>query len=170
MRTIRIATAPKADLLAAARDVLNLDVGDDATNDQLRAAIMAAHTESTIQIPGDDPQGVPLGGPAMPAVEGGKTVSFSGKTATTDAKGRVWVILEARESDVLPYYEVGVNGRTILIPLGKESPIPVSYFEVLCNSIRRIPIVKDGYQITGWREVMERNFQILPPRNEMAAA
>lgn len=58
---------------------------------------------------------------------------------------------------------LAVNGRGILVPRGKESPVRKPYVEVLKNATRRIPIMGEDSSITGWREVPQYPYQILGP-------
>lgn len=170
MKIIEIAKAGKADLMTAALDVLNIDVPANASVSELRAAIMAVHSGPTISLPDAESPVAEL--PARDVEvkrKPGSLVTFGTKTARLDAKGRVWVMVDATDNDVVPYKEVAVNGENMLIPIGKPVSIPVRYFEAMCNAIVRTPIVTRENEITGWREIPAFPFSVLSPQDDVAA-
>jgi len=166
MRTITLSKATVAELQSAARDVLNVVYHDNATAAELRALIAQVHSTPTIDIPeapGSHPAAV--GGPTLAA---SGAVEFNGVRAQTDARGRVWISIPADEDSHNEPVALGVQGRIMLVPRGEVVPISLPYFEVLCNAIRRVPIVDRNFQITGWREVKAYAFSVYPPQQAAA--
>lgn len=179
---IRVKDATIEQLLVIARDVLNLDVealGPEPSTESLRSMVQAVHAGVTIEIPAQHarparPRGRPKAAESAKEKAGDsghpRTVQFNGRTAMTTEDGRVCVLLQESEDDVVPYHEVSVNGRVMLVPKGRPVLIPLAYYEVLCNAIRRMPIVNRKGEIERWRDIAAVQFSEMDPASAQVMA
>lgn len=127
-KKIPIDEATEDQLRNFGRDTLGLTLPPNCKPETLRSKIAAAWDKDFISLPVDTPdnQAVPAGSAPLPVTDeqappkpGYKRIHIS---VTEDAAG----------NEPVP---VGVNGKVMLIPRGKDVDIPDAYFEVLNNAV-----------------------------------
>lgn len=153
-----LAHASLADLRHHAANVLNLSFKSTATAEQLRALISAAVGDQDIDVA--DEANASLG--EITATGKGKVPKADSVLTRTD--GRVVIMVpESEEGGAEQQVYLAVNGKNMIVPRGQPVAIPKHYYEVLVNSIRKVPVVNESNQITGWRNVPAYPFSVLPP-------
>ncbi len=153
MKLIPISEASGPQLRTFAQESLGIDVREKDSTEQIRAKVqMAWDRDIPINEPdvrptlaGDQP--VPVTDVHQPAEQGMVRINIG-------------IQEEAGGSDPVP---VGVNGRIMLIPRGKEVDIPESYLEALSHAITfKYDPLPDGMGINPVpREVQLYPFQIV---------
>lgn len=122
MKRVPIDDATEVQLRLFASETLGMDIKDTAKIDTVRARVLAAWDKPEILIADTE---------AAPEPEASKPA------AKQTEPGMVRLILgvteEAGGADPV---QVGVNGKVMLVPRGKEVEIPLAYFQVLENAVQ----------------------------------
>lgn len=123
---IPINEATLAQLREFASTTLGLDIHPNAKHETVLARVQAAWNQDEITLPEEPPETGQAGASPQPVTDAQKP----------PAEDKVRVILAVTEEpggeEPVP---VGVNGRVMLIPRGKEVEIPRAYFDVLTQAI-----------------------------------
>jgi hypothetical protein len=136
-KRIPIAEASEAELRQFAETVLGMSIHPGAKIETVRAKVQAAWDKAEIVLPGDEvPKAAPPGVAPRPVTD----------SQQPPEQGKVRIIIQRTEDaggdQPVP---VGVNGRVMLIPRGKEVDIPIPYFKVLQKAItHRFEDLGDG--------------------------
>ena len=151
-RQINIAEANHAELLKFARDTLGLNLPPNTKRETLLAKIGAAWNKDYITAPETPEAEAPQVGPQPQP-----------QTADQDGPGKGMVRINIHITEEAGGNEpvtVGVNGKVMLIPRGKDVDIPESYFEVLQHAIsHKYDPLPDGGMNPDPREVPLYPFQ-----------
>ena len=153
-RQIPIEQASHAELLQFARDTLGLNLPPNTKVTTLRAKISAAWSKDHINLPVTEAEETTQVGSDPQPVTAEQQVPNADKVRI-----KIAITEEAGGNEPVP---VGVNGRIMLIPRGKEVDIPVSYFEILEHAIayKYDPMPEGGMNPVP-REVPMYPFQVI---------
>lgn len=125
-RQIDIKEATETQLRDFGRDTLGLNLPPNAKIETLRAKITAAWNKDYILVPGEETESKQEGDAPHPVTD----------DQMPPKKGLVKIHIQLTEDpggdEPVP---VGVNGKVMLIPRGKDVEVPHAYFEVLSNAI-----------------------------------
>ena len=152
-RQIPINQATHAELLQFARNSLGLNLPPNTKMETLRARISAAWAKDYINLAEEVAETPQKGRQPFP------------QTAEQEepdrgmVKIKIAITEDAGGADAVP---VGVNGKIMLIPRGKEVEIPYAYFEVLEHAIaHKYDPMPDGGMNPVPREVPTYPFQVI---------
>ena len=67
---------------------------------------------------------------------------------------------EEREGGDRPIY-TNHNGKTMLIPRGMDVWVPIEYVNALKSAVRELPVVDENGEISSWRQVPRRPFNVV---------
>lgn len=156
MKKIPIGEATEAQLRLFARDTLGIDIKATAKFATVRARVEQAWDKPEITIPDSEPEStkeVPSQAAPNPVTEEQQ------KPAKDMVRLVIGVTEEAGGNSPV---EVGVNGKVMLIPRGKEVEIPYSYFEVLKHAVTfKYDPLPDGGMAPEPRKVPLYPFQVI---------
>lgn len=151
-KTVSLDKATGAEMRAFASSHLGMDFKFNDANEKVRAAIRQAWNKDEIVVDEPDEPSAQTGtppGPAQAAKEG-------------DAEKVRVIIHITEESGGEESVPLGVNGRVMLVPRGKEEDLPPAYFEVLKNAVRHVfDALPDGGMSSVPRKVQAYPFQRL---------
>ena len=155
MKTIPIGEATEDQLRLFARDTLGIDIKLTAKLPTVRARVAAAWDKPEITIAESEPESAQGASKAAP-----KPVTDEQQGP---AEGMVRLILgvteEAGGNDDV---QVGVNGKVMLVPRGREVEIPEPYFEALAHAVtHKYDALPDGGMNPVPRKVPLYPFQVL---------
>lgn len=174
MKTVAIDEATLDQLKEFATNTLGLSYHHTANTTHMLSMIRQVHTKDTIQVADTDAQAAqtmqdpasltqtqPSAGKEMNAVKSSK-----------DPKVTIMIPLSEKEGGDRPV-PVGVNGKQMLLPRGKDIVIPYRYYEALLNAVKTEHVQDpndDQYEIKS-REVPAYGFQVkrMPPDEEIKA-
>lgn len=67
---------------------------------------------------------------------------------------------EEREGGEKPVY-TNCNGKTMLIPRGKDVWVPIEYVNCLSNAVRKAAEIDEGGKLVGWRDVKRYPYTVV---------
>jgi len=137
MKQVLITDASDAELRSFANDTLGLNLPPNTKTDTLRGKIRLAWDKDFV-LTDDDPVDAPT-------QEGDAPVPITESQALPKEGYRRIILQETDDSDGMEPVPVGVNGKIMLVPRGKEVDIPEAYYHVLCNAItHKFDALPDG--------------------------
>jgi len=153
MKRIDITAATQPQLLVFARDTLGFNSPPNILAETLRAKIAAAWPKDYIMVSEAD---------ETPAQDGSKPQPQTAEQAgPAEGMRRIHINIteEAGGTEAVP---VGVNGRIMLVPRGKNVDIPEAYYLVLKAAIKNLyDPIPDGGMNPVPREVPMYPFQLV---------
>lgn len=126
MKKVDITEATHEQLLEFGRNTLGLSLQPNTGLDKLRAKIMEASDKPYITIAEAAPEAPQAGNEPVPVTAG------QAPPGRNMVRINVAITEEAGGKDPVP---VGVNGRIMVIPRGKDVDIPEEYYEALSHAI-----------------------------------
>lgn len=174
MKTVSIEEADLDQLKEFATNTLGLEYHKTANKTHMLSMIRKVHEKDTIQVE-DAPEVVPHAGQPLdmtPHAPNDTSKEPSGLKSASDPKVTIMIPLSEKEGGDRPV-PVGVNGKQMLLPRGKDIVIPYRYFEALNNAVRtefRQDPNDDDYEIKR-RDVPSYPFQVkaMPSQEEIDA-
>jgi hypothetical protein len=162
MKLIPIAEATEAQLRKFAQETLGIEIKPTMGFDKVLVAVQSAW-DRDIPVMEEDPEGVLAGDQPVP-VRDRHLPPPAGKV-------RINIGIQEEAGGERPV-EVGVNGKIMLIPRGKDVDIPEAYLEVLQHAVTyKYDNLDDGMGINPKaREVQLYPFQIRGRVDQLAAA
>lgn len=135
-KLVKLDEASALELRAFAESHLGMTFKGNESKENMRAAIRPAWNKDEIPVPDEAPTDPVQGAAPKPAT-----------ASQQPPKEKVRVLIATTEGqggdEAVP---LGVNGKIMLVPRGKEVDIPAEYFEVLKNAVRHVrEPLKDAY-------------------------
>lgn len=153
-KKIAIEDATEEQLRTFASETLGISISPTAKLPAVRAKIRAAWDKAEILVEAGEET------PEAPSPEDKPKAK---KAKAHDGEKMVTVHIGVTQGkDGKEAVPVGVNGKVMLIPRGKNVEIPISYYQVLQNAIRQeYDTDEDGNIIPEPREVMQYPVQLV---------
>ena len=155
MKTIPITEATEPQLRSFAIDTLGFTINATAKIETVRARIQQAWNKPEIPIQESKPE------PPQAETKAGPQPVTDAQRAPGDGMVRL-ILGVTEEAGGADDVQVGVNGKVMLVPRGKEIEIPEAYFESLAHAVtHKYDALPDGGMNPIPRKVQLYPFQVL---------